>query len=154
MVEVDVGVDQLTSAGLPRDILQESGENGLAAFQGGCHDHPVGGDAAQFSRVQISHDHHFPADEFAGLVGFGDAGDDGARLGFGDVDFEVEQLIGALHGLGGETWPTRRSTFTKSSMAIGGGPAVRPAGGAALPRSFACWRVTFLRAGAFSRQPL
>jgi hypothetical protein len=35
-------------------------------------------------------------------VGFGDAGDDGARLGFSDIDFHVEELVGAFHGLGGE----------------------------------------------------
>ena len=35
------------------------------------------------------------------LVGHGDSGDDGARLGFADIDFQMQQLVGALHRLGG-----------------------------------------------------
>ena len=65
--------------------------------------------------------------------------------GFADIDVQVQQLVGALDGSADLHQPTRRSTLTKSSMAICGRPLAtarrRAAAPSVLPSS-ACWRRT------------
>ena len=80
--------------------------------------------AAEFARFEIGDDGDFAADEFFGLIGEGDAGDDGARLGFADVDGEVQEFVGALYVSAVLISPTRRSTLMKSSMVMVGARAV------------------------------
>ena len=57
---------------------------------------------------KIGDDHHFASDQLLRLVGFGDAGHDGARLGLADIDLQVQQLVGAFDALGGLA-PGRRA---------------------------------------------
>ena len=60
------------------------------------------GDAAQLAGREVRDDDDLAAKDLLGLVRLGDSGHDGARLGLADIDLEVEQLIGAFDGLGGE----------------------------------------------------
>ena len=52
-------------------------------------------------RLQVGHDHHLPVEKLFRLVGLGDTGENGARLRFADIDFQVQQLVRALHRFGG-----------------------------------------------------
>ena len=102
-----------------RDIFEESGQHRLAAFDARRHDHAVRFDAPQFARLQIGHDHDLAAEHLLRRVGFGDAGDDGARLRFADIDLHVQQLVGALDALGGlAPGPRADRPCAKSSIAI------------------------------------
>src|SRR5580704_5929677 len=83
-----------------RNIFEKSGQHGLAAFERRGHDHAVGFDSAQFSRLEIRNDYHLAADHLLRLVRFGDAGDDGPRLFFADVHLHVQKFVGAFHAFG------------------------------------------------------
>src|SRR5476649_2177185 len=85
-----------------RDVLVKPGQYGLAVFDRCGHNHSVRFDAFHLARVQIGDDDNFAVQELLGSIGFGDAGHDGAGLGFADVDFHVHQFGGAFDALGGE----------------------------------------------------
>ena len=70
----------------------EAGEHGLAVRDRSRHNHPVRFDAFQLARLQICDDDHLAVEELLGRVGLGDAGHDGARLGFADINSLVKSL--------------------------------------------------------------
>src|SRR5205823_14660389 len=82
-----------------RDVLVEAGQHRLAAFYRRGHDHAIRGDASKFTRLQVGHDHDLPVQQLFGRVGFGDARYNRARLRLADIDFHVDQLVGALDAL-------------------------------------------------------
>ncbi len=82
-----------------RHVFEEAGEHSLAALDGAGEQHAVRLQPAQLAWCEIGDDDHLAADERFGLVGFGDAGEDLARLR-AEVDFEAQQLVCLGHALG------------------------------------------------------
>jgi hypothetical protein len=70
------------------DFFQEASEHGLTVWrQGSRDDHPLGLDAAKFSRSEIGYDDDLAPDERLRRIDLGDAGDDLADFG-ADVNLE------------------------------------------------------------------
>ena len=103
VIEMAVRVDEfhLLQPGSDGDAFEEGDERGRAAFEAGGDDHALGGKAAEFAGFEIGDDDDFAADELFGLIGEGNAGDDGAGFGFADVDFEVKEFVGTFDFFGG-----------------------------------------------------
>ncbi len=82
------------------------------------------------------------SDQLLRLVGLGDAGHDGARLRLADIDFQVQQLVGAFDALGGEHQAHAQidlEEIVDGDLRRGSFGGLRPASGF-LPSSMACSR--------------
>ena len=100
-----------------RDVFEEAGQDGLAAFHRGRHDHAVGFDAAQLARLQIRDDHHFAVRPSARACRPRRCRPRWcAARGSPMSTFRCSSLSAPLTRSADSTRPTRRSTLTKSSI--------------------------------------
>ena len=119
----------------------ETGENRRTVFGAGGDDHALRGEAAQLTRLQVGDDDHLPPDELLGFIGERDSGNDGARFGFADIDFEVQQFVCAFHGFGGFDFTDPEINFREvidgDEIRVSVGCAADGAGSEGLPTSAA-----------------
>src|SRR6185312_6975108 len=95
---MSVGIDQhLFQASAYGNVFEEAGQHRLAFFANrGRDDHAIRLDAPQLTRLEIGDDHNLHANDLLRRILLGDSGDNRAYLS-ADINFELEQLIGAFN---------------------------------------------------------
>src|ERR1700722_7213496 len=91
--------NRLFEPGAYFDIFQKAGQAGFSLCPDRSrYDHSIGLQAAQLSRLQIGDDDYLASDEFFGLVGLGDTGNNLPHF-VADIYFKAQKPIGALDPL-------------------------------------------------------